>query len=198
MSRSGRHALVLGAGAARRFGGGKLVALWHGLPIIEWSVRAALASEVERVTLVTGADRDKVLQAIAHIGDARLKHIHAHHWANGMSASIKAGIEALPEDAKAVAIFLGDMPAAVPEHANTLFKGLEAGAPAARLRHSDGPAHPVAFAREAFPALTQLKGDQGARRVLEALGGRVLDVPVVEPGAVMDIDTPGDLARAQI
>lgn len=194
---SGRHAIVLAAGAGRRFGGRKLLAEWRGRPLILWAVEAALAARVERVTVVVGSDGEAVAAAFATLASERLVVVAASDWADGLSASLKAGVEALPPDAEAVAIFLGDMPGVSSAEADALLDAVEAGAPAARLRHPDGPAHPTASGRGLFPQLTALSGDQGARGVLAALGDAVVEITSDNPGAVFDVDTPNDLARDQ-
>lgn len=64
---AGRHAVVLAAGAASRFGGGKLTAHWRGEPLIRWAVRAALAARVESVVLVVGALAGTVQDAVSDL-----------------------------------------------------------------------------------------------------------------------------------
>lgn len=188
-----RHALVLAAGAATRFGGGKLTAIWRGEPVVVWSVRAALATRVDGVTVVLGASAGAVHQALTGLADRRLRFVDALNWAEGQSASLKAGLQALPADARAVAVFLGDMPAVDPALADSLLDAVMAGAPAARGRSPSGPAHPTAFGAAVFPALAQITGDQGGRSVLETLGAAVVTLEVEDPGAVFDIDRPEDL-----
>lgn len=191
---AGRHAIVLAAGAATRFGGGKLTAAWQGRPLVHWAVRAALAAHVESVVLVLGAAADDVRRAVADIADPRLNIVEAERWAEGLSASLRVGLRSLPEDAAAVAVFLGDMPNVDPAIANQLLDAVIAGAPAARTRSPLGPAHPTAFAASTFPALFAVTGDQGGRTVLERLGGAVAIFDVDDPGAVFDVDRPEDLA----
>lgn len=190
---TGRHALVLAAGAASRFGGGKLTALWRGEPLIRWSVRAALATRVDGVVLVTGSEGEDVRRVVADLGGARLRIVEATDWTQGLSASLRAGLEALPTDASAAAIFLGDMPAVDPRLADQLLDLVLDGAPAARPRSPFGPAHPTAFAARVFPALMTVMGDQGGRTVLADLGDAVAALETDDPGAVFDIDRREDL-----
>ena len=193
MTRNGRHALVLAAGAGSRFGGGKLTADWRGAPLVVWAVRAALAANVERVTVVIGAAADSVEQALEALAGDRLRVVEAGNWAQGQSASLRAGVGALPRDARAVAVFLGDMPSVEPAMADRLLDAVAAGAPAARLRSAAGPAHPAAFSAEVFPDLLNLSGDQGARGLFERLGDAVAIFETDHPGATLDIDRREDL-----
>ncbi len=189
----GRHAIVLAAGAATRFGGGKLTADWRGAPLVTWAVRAALAADVESVVVVVGADAQRVEAAVSELRDPRLKIVPANNWPEGLSASLRIGISALFGDAAAVAVFLGDMPLVDGRQADRLLDAVMAGAPAARLIHPRGPAHPTAFSAAAFPALLALTGDQGGRPVLDALGDQVATFTVDDDGAIHDIDRPEDL-----
>lgn len=191
---AGRHAIVLAAGAGRRFGGGKLTAIWRGEPLILAAVRTALAAGVETVTVVTGAD-ETVVEALAAVADRRMRLVAADEWREGLAASLRAGIASLPASAKAAVIFLGDMPQASAALADALLDAVIEGAPAAVVRSPHGPAHPVAFASAVFPDLLALRGDQGARPVIEALGDRVAAIDSADPGAVFDVDRPADLER---
>jgi CTP:molybdopterin cytidylyltransferase MocA len=58
--------------------------------------------------------------------------------------------------------------------------------PVAGLVHG----HPVVFARETFGALRAAPAGEGARAVVHAMGPRVCNVAVDDPGTCEDIDTP--------
>lgn len=194
----GRHALVLAAGAGRRFGGNKLSALWRGELLVLAALRTALAARVERVTIVTGADAAALEPVLWTIGDPRLRRVVARDWNDGLAASLRAGIASLPGDAQAAVIFLGDMPLIPEGLADQLLDAVAAGAPAARVRSPKGPAHPVAFTAAAFPDLLALDGDRGARSVIDGLGDAVASVESDAFGVVFDVDRPSDLDGATV
>ena len=54
------EAILLAAGTGSRFGGGKLLAPWGDGLLIEAALTTALAAPVRSVTVVTGADSEKV------------------------------------------------------------------------------------------------------------------------------------------
>ncbi|QYF87384.1 NTP transferase domain-containing protein [Brevundimonas sp. PAMC22021] len=193
--RTGRHAVVLAAGAGRRFGGGKLLADWRGEPLVLAAVRSALAARVDEVVLVVGADAAAVTAAADTAGDPRLRIVPASDWAQGLGASLAAGVRSLPPDAEKMVVFLGDMPAIPEGLADQLLDALDGPHVAARTVSPHGPAHPVAFARDVFDALGELTEDQGAKSLLAALGPRVASVFTDDPGVVFDVDRPEDLAR---
>lgn len=190
-----RHALVLAGGAGQRFGGAKLLADWRGRPLVVWSVQTALAAPVDGVVVVVGCRASEVRAALDDLADPRLRLVEAPDWDDGLSASLRAGVTALPPKAASLAVFLGDMPLVDPSSAAPLFDAVEAGAVAARLDHADGPAHPIVFGRAFFPDLLGIRGDRGARSLL---AGRA-DVAVfntADDGAVFDVDRPEDLDPA--
>ena len=185
-------AVVLAAGAGARFGGGKLCADWNGRPLIAAAVEAALATPVEAVHVVVGADASRVRQCLAGLTDPRLSFVACADWAEGISASLRAGIDSLPPDTRAMVVFLGDMPMVSADLATRLLEGVLSGAPAAIPVCRGRPAHPVAIGAGTFARLRLLEGDQGARRLLESLPG-VMRVPTTDTGSVADVDTVADL-----
>jgi len=193
---SGVHAVVLAAGSARRFGGGKLIAPFRGRPLLLWALDAALAAAPNATVLVTGAEAAAV-EAVARGAGRGLRIAHAADHAEGLSASLKTGLAALPPEAEGAMIFLGDMPGISAEIPLRLVQALAVGALAAAPVYEGRRGHPVAFARALFPALMSLRGDEGARRVLEGLGGRLAEIATENLGVLADVDTPADLARLE-
>jgi molybdenum cofactor cytidylyltransferase len=186
---NGYHAVVLAAGSARRFGGGKLTAPLKGGVLVDFAIRAALAAPVNGVFLVTGADA----AAVAARAPEEVSRVHAADHTEGMGASLRSGVASLPADAKGVLVFLGDMPAIPASIPSRLIAALEAGAAAAVPVFQGRRGHPVAFARTLFPDLLALSGDKGAREVLSRLGPGLAEIETDDPGVLTDVDTPDDL-----
>jgi molybdenum cofactor cytidylyltransferase len=196
---SALEAIVLAGGAGARFGGGKLVAPWRGGALIEGALAAAFAAPVRGVVVVTGADSrvEAVAQAFAErAGEAaRLRVVHCPDHAEGMGATLRAGVAALPPDAAGAYVFLGDMPLIPASVLTALAAAVEAGAPAAAPRFEGQRGHPVLFASSLFPQLLALTGDEGARSVLRGLGDRLALAETNDPGVLFDVDQPSDLAE---
>jgi molybdenum cofactor cytidylyltransferase len=193
----GLEAIVLAGGAGARFGGGKLTHPWRGGALIDGALAAAFAAPARTVTVVTGADAQVEAAARAFAermgAAARLRVIHCGNHAEGMGATLRAGIASLPPDAAGAFVFLGDMPAIPPAILPALAAALAAGAPAAAPRYDGQRGHPVLFSAALFPQLRALTGDQGARDVLRALGDGLALVETDEPGVLFDIDRPDQL-----
>ncbi len=192
------HAVVLAAGQGARFGGAKLLETWRGAPILHGALAAAFAAPARTVTLVTGAHAEAVEACALAFADgrpdgARLRIVHAPDHAEGLSASLRAGMRCLPEEATGMLLFLGDMPGVPAGVAEPLAGALASGALAAAPRHAGRRGHPVAISKALFPELMKLDGDRGAARVLADLGDRLALVDTDDAGVLLDIDQPSDL-----
>ena len=188
------QALVLAAGSASRFGGRKLLADWHGQPLLHAALAAAHAAPVEGVTVVTGADASEISACIEAF-DPAITCVHASDHAEGMSASLKVGIATLPPQTDAVFVFLGDMPRVPHVLLQSLADAVCSGAPAAEPVFQGRRGNPVVLAREVFADIAMLSGDTGARQILQGLGSRVALVESPDDGVLFDVDTRDDLAR---
>lgn len=190
---AGFEAIVLAAGSGSRFGGGKLLAPWKSGVLLHGALAAAFAAPARGVTVVTGADAEAVA-AVARAFDPRVRIVHAADHAQGMGASLRAGVGSLPDDTAAAFVFLGDMPRAPHAVLRPLAEAVERGAPAAAPTFDGRRGNPVLLGRELFPDLRALTGDEGARRVLQGLGDRLALVEAPDDGVLFDVDEPKDLA----
>lgn len=189
----GWSGLILAGGAGRRFGGGKLLADLAGVPVIRRVAERVAAAGLAEVLVVTGAEDARIREALKGM-DCRV--VHAADWGEGMAATLRAGLGALAPDTRGVCVFLGDMPLVPMELCAPLVAAAEEAGFAARPRCEGLPGHPVAFTRAAFADLAQLTGDRGAAAVLRARTD-VAYVATAERGALIDIDSPADLAAAE-
>jgi molybdenum cofactor cytidylyltransferase len=187
--------VVLAAGSGTRFGGRKLLAPYRAGILLDAALAAALAAPVRGVTVVTGADAEAVAAAARAFAPA-VRTVHAADHAEGMGASLRTGIAALPADATGAFVFLGDMPrvphAVLVPLAKAVLDGATAAAPVWQGRRGN----PVVLSRTLFPDLLALKGDQGARAILQGLGDRLALIPGPDAGVLFDVDEPGDLDKS--
>jgi len=179
--------LVLAAGGSTRMGPerDKLLEPVAGMPLLTLLLERAFA---------TGAVVYVCLPSRAHPRARLFDRIAEPIWvadaAEGMGASIRTGISALPDGIDAAMILPADMPELTTED---LRKMLSAHTPGAIPRgcSADGqPGHPVIFPRECFEELQSLRGDQGARAVLAGHNDRITLVPLPDCHALVDLDTP--------
>jgi molybdenum cofactor cytidylyltransferase len=191
-------AVILAAGSGRRFGGRKLLAAFEGRPLVAGALDAAFATPARRVLLVTDGDPDLARiardQALTRSREADLDVVVATDAAEGMGASLRAAVAALPSDSEGVFVFLGDMPRVPHGLARDLVRSLTPDIDAVAPRFEGRRGHPVLFGKACFPALRRLSGDVGAREVLAAMGERLALVDSLGAGVLFDVDRPEDLA----
>ncbi|MFJ4196749.1 nucleotidyltransferase family protein [Pseudomonas sp. NPDC089534] len=104
----------------------------------------------------------------------------------GMGDSIAAGVAACA-DLDGWLIVLGDMPFILPSSTERVVAAIaDDGVSVPVLNGEYG--HPVGFGRAFGPSLMALSGERGARPLFAQ--GRVVEVPVDDPGVLWDIDVP--------
>jgi len=189
----GSAAIVLAAGASRRFGATKQLAELEGRPMLQHVLDAVLAvPELDPVVLVLGAHHEEIQAQVDH---GRASVVLCLGWEEGIAASLRAGLAALrvaAPDAARVLVTLGDTPrleSAVIEDVLAAAAQAPPGMPV-RATYDGRPGHPVVLPRELLSAAEELTGDEGARELLE--GRAVLLVEAGGPGGI-DVDTPDHL-----
>lgn len=186
--------ILLAAGESRRMGYPKPL-LKVGDETFVAHVAAAMLKVVSRLVIVVGAHRDRVRPAIP--SDPRIKVVNNPDWIRGQLTSIKAGIRALSPDASAVIIHLTDHPTVKAETFAAVAEAYrQSRKPIVIARYAGRRGHPVLFDRSMFLELINAPEDQGARVVVNADASRVVYIDVEDPGILLDLDTPEELARA--
>lgn len=187
MSSDARAAgVLLAAGAGSRYGMPKALAEKG-----DWMNRAVAAladGGCEEVIVVLGAAGADTVEL-----PARVRAVHAADWADGLSASLRAGLRAA--DAAHAVVHLVDTPdVGADVVARVLAAARSAPSGLARAVYAGRPGHPVVIARRHWPELvTGLSGDVGAGPFLRARG----DVVTVECGDLAggaDIDERPELS----
>ncbi|KUP93926.1 nucleotidyltransferase family protein [Tritonibacter horizontis] len=181
--------LLLAAGASSRMrGGDKLLEDISGRPLLTHLIREARATTLPVWVTLPALDHPRAAAA----SDAR--RVVVPDAAEGMAASIRRGVAALPATTQGVLLLPADMPELTCDSFLALadrFDGPEGPILRATGTDADGeirPGHPVLFPHRCFAALTALRGDTGARAVLQ--GERVQLVPLPAAQALTDLDTP--------
>ena len=106
--RNGRVAgVVLAAGTSTRMGRNKLLFEIDGEPLVHRAARRAIDGGLDPVIIVVGHQAERAIETVA---DLYCCTVVNPDYQKGISASVRAGIAAVPPDAEAVVITLADMP----------------------------------------------------------------------------------------
>lgn len=186
--------LILAAGASSRMGGlDKLVEpVAGGVPLLRDRAETALATgQPVLVALPPEIEAPARRAAVAGLAVTTLSVPDA---GKGLSASLRAGIAALPPGARGVVIVLADMPEITAEDIAAVIGAFDGDHVARGCDARGKPGHPVLLPASMFGDLAALSGDQGARDVLAGLRDVRL-VPLPGHHAHTDLDTREDWER---
>lgn len=181
--------ILLAAGSASRFGGGKLLhPLADGTPIGIASLRI-LKSALPDVIVVVRAGDEK-LQAMFEGENVGVQVSRDAHL--GMGHSLVSGIDASRE-AGGWVIALADMPFLLPATIEAVARRIAGTGRIALPAYCGERGHPVGFGNRYRDELLKLGGDAGARALIGRHGDDVEVMECDDPGVLRDIDTRADL-----
>ncbi len=190
-------ALVLAAGRSRRMAplNKLLVQDDQGVPMVARVVDNALASRARPVVVVTGYEHERVEAALA---GRPVLFAHAEDYAEGLSASLKAGLGALPKDIEGVVICLGDMPLVAGPMIDRLLAAFdpEEGRSIVMPTFRGKQGNPMLWAMEFLPEMMTITGDVGARHLAGKHADRVAEVEMADDAVLRDFDTTDALRKA--
>lgn len=200
-------------GSARMRGRDKLLEHVRGRPLLADRVSvatSAIAASADRATSSAGTSSAHPAPGAGVIVALPPRAVAADRWAAlsqtearlievadhraGLSASLRAGIAALPRECAGLMILPADMPDITAGDIAVLLDAFD-GAAILRGASADGrPGHPVLFPARDFRALAAVTGDRGGRAVIEAARARTRLVSLPGEHALTDLDTPEDWA----
>ncbi len=187
-------ALVMAAGLSARMAPRNklLVRDRAGQAMVARVVQACDACAAACLYVVTGHQAGLVRDAVdAATVRKPLSFVAAPQYRQGLSASLAAGIGALPPWIEGALICLGDMPLVEAGVLDTVIRAFAAAGDRAVVvpRWAGRRGNPVLWARRYFPEIRALSGDAGARSLLDRYRDHVVAVEAFGPGVVTDFDT---------
>lgn len=187
--------IVLAAGLSKRFGRNKLIEAFRGKSLLRWVVEAALQSRLTSVNVVLGFEQDKVkaaLDGLTH--NPRLTLTFNPFYRQGQSASVLAGMTALPRECAGAMFLVGDQPLVdrwVIDRMISAFEQSNGGICYPVFGERRG--NPVVFGARYFSELRQLTGDSGGRAVIDRHRDDCVPVNFTRSLPFCDVDRPNDI-----
>ena len=183
-------AVVLAAGKSRRFGGQKLLMPMGESTIVENTIDNICKSRVDHLIVVTGyeAKRFNMLKK-----KNKVQLVYNKEHASGMSSSIVCGVRSISKKSGAVIILLADQPFINTDIIDILLESYtcsEKGILYPVINKQRG--HPVIFSMKYKNDLMGLKGDRGARDIINNNPDDIEEINVNTDNILKDIDTPFD------
>ena len=191
-------AVVPAAGASRRMGRPKPLLAWGERSVVGSVVAALRGGGCGEIALVVAPGDDD----LARWGEAAgLAVAENPDPDRGMLSSVLAGLERLGGGRELASRDLpllvtpADLPVLAPSTVRRVVAALAGGARLAVPTHGGRRGHPLGISPELLPELPSLDLEVGLRQLLDRHPGLVLELPVDDPGAVEDVDTPDDYRR---
>ncbi len=190
------RAIILAAGASTRMGQPK-AALTISHPrdtFLSRIIRSLTSAGLPDIVVVTGAAAEVVRPSAGRV-DRHVSFVHNARWEDGQLSSLLVGLGDSPLEAALVTLV--DVPFVSPETiARVLHAWRSSRAPIVRPARGDQHGHPVVFDRAVFKQLHEADRAVGAKSVVRAHTQDILNVPIDDPGAFLDVDTQQDYATA--
>lgn len=191
--------IVLAAGMSSRFGRPKQLLELGGKSVLEWTLNACLDSQLESIYLILGYKYQEILETLSEkIGHPLLNILVNQNYKKGQSTSLQAGILEIGNTYPSAMFILGDQPlidSATINHLLECFWASEKNICVPFYQKERG--NPVIFSALFYDKINSIRGDIGARGIIEDHPDHILRVSVERLSFFHDIDTKKDFEKAQ-
>lgn len=183
--------VILAAGQSSRLGEAKQLLPYKGKSLLVQAVDTAVATGLRPVVVVLGARNETMKQELT---DKEVVIVLNEQWEEGMGSSLRCGLQKAQQvapETEGVIFMVCDQPYVSPDLLLLLIK-----TSAATLKlivassYGEQSGTPAFFSNKLFPALLEIKGDTGARKLIKQYAEEVSTIPF--PEGSIDIDTPSD------
>ncbi len=162
---------------------------WEGKTLVEYQVGSLLTGGADEVIVVTGRSDAEVAPIIERMQNAR--RAFNPDFAQGKSTSVRAGVNALPDDIGAIMLLAVDQPRPAWVVKRVLDSHLASGAPLTSPRYRGHGGHPLVFSGELRDELAQVTEEkQGIREVFQRHEARMNSLVIDNEVVRLDLNTP--------
>ena len=188
--------VILAAGKSTRMGRSKALLPCGNDSFVTRLAKTFRHGGADDVIVVSGPDVVEIEAALAASG-TQARVVENRDRESGQLSSLQAGLDVADRPGvEAVLVGLVDIPLVTAPTVQALIETWHrTHAPIVRPARDGRHGHPVIFDRRVFADLRRADPAVGARAVVRARHAEVVDVPVDDPGAFHDIDTPDDYRR---
>ncbi|HWD89354.1 MAG TPA: nucleotidyltransferase family protein [Mucilaginibacter sp.] len=187
-------AVILAAGQSARMGSPKQLLGYHGKILLQNAIDAAKGANIQTILVILGANAEQILPHIDLNGVCIAEN---KDWQTGMASSIATAIDALEHIdplTDAVLLMVCDQPFINSLLLNELIAARQrSGKLIAASRYGNTLGAPALFHKNLFNELANLKGDQGARKIIQLYRDSVEIIDF--PEGSIDIDTMDEFEK---
>lgn len=186
--------VVLAAGRSRRMAPHNklLIADRGGKTMVARVIDNVLSSHGRPILVVTGHMAGEVESTLA---GKPVRFVHAPDYGDGLAASLRAGITAVPAECAAAIVCLGDMPLVTGRMIDRLIAAYdpEAGRRIVLPTFNGKQGNPMLWDRRFFAEILAISGDSGARFLVGKHLDQVAQIEMGDDAVLRDFDTPESL-----
>ncbi len=185
--------IILAAGTSKRLGQPKQLVSFRGKNLLQHSIDCTENLTLVSKILVLGANAEKVKR---EINSKSFQTVINERWEEGMASSVRIGVEksiTMIPNLEAILILVSDQPFVSKELLHKMIKLYKSESSNVVCRYGEGKGVPALFGSKYFNELLQLKGDHGARKIIQD-HEEMQSIVTFDQGN-FDVDTPEDLER---
>ncbi len=189
--------IILAAGMSTRFGMPKQLAKIDKRPLIQVVLDHCLDSKLDRIVLVLGHIKEKVIATLGEMKHhSKLDIIYNKNYQHGMATSLHEGLRAVKKDFPSVMFILGDQPMVDSTMINKLLEyfrnsNKDICAPV----NAGQQVNPTLFSNNFYTQIMEIKGDIGARDIIKNNLKQVDFVTFENSELFHDIDKKEDIEK---
>jgi len=193
-------AVVLAAGMSTRMGRNKLLLTYRDKPLVVHAVETLLASTVSEIIVVLGHESEKVwdqLESCAGQGTSgaqkgRVRLVKNPDYRDGLSTSVRTGVQAVCPEADAIMIYLADQPLLEPADVDRIVEGFAAAKAGNKMIvvpfFKGERGNPVILDASLRDAILGIVGDVGCKGVIKRYPEKVYAIEMENDHVVRDVD----------
>jgi molybdenum cofactor cytidylyltransferase len=190
-------AIVLAAGASTRMGRPKPLLPLGDETFLSRILKTLREADVDDLLVVVGLDGATITASLMSLPFS-VRVVENPDSSRGQLSSLQAGLLAADRPGvRGVLVTLVDLPFVSSSTVRAVLDAYRRHPTAAMVRPVSGDrhGHPVVFDRQLFDELRAADPAVGAKPVVHAHRAAIVEVPVTDEGAFVDIDTPGEYER---
>jgi len=193
-------AVVLAAGMSTRMGRNKLLLTFRDKPLVVHAVDTLLASKVGEIIVVLGHESEKASDRLEDNADSvsggtqrrRVRLVENPEYREGLSTSVRTGVQAVSLQAEAIMIYLADQPLLEPEDVDRIIAAF--GAAKTENKTIVVPffkgerGNPVLLDASLRDSILGIAGDVGCKGVIKRYPEKVYAMEMENDHVVRDVD----------
>jgi CTP:molybdopterin cytidylyltransferase MocA len=184
------NAIILSAGESKRMGKLKPLLKFNDKTFIEQIISILQLSNVDRITVVLGAEAEKIKNSVDLSG---IHIVINKDYKKGQLSSLITAIKNTPEETEAILVCLVDNPFITEELTNKIVEEYKKNKyPIIVPVYQGQNGHPVLFDRSLFDELLNAPEDKGARYVIYKNEEKVFKLETNDRGAIIGINSLED------